>query len=504
MNPKVSNHLLNTHDGGTCILVKDDNSKKRATLLSHSLTQADGADWSRQRPAVVAAIGGGITVQTTRHKQAAIQGSIEALKLIDMDDDMDDVMDFALRVAARGIVTAITGGTEDVIQKTRELEETLVSFQKSSRKNQNLDVKLVASLQSNLKHIVDEIVEHYAQKISSGVGGDECTALVFRLLQQETLSRQEATANTNSCLLAGVETTSLLIGTALLRLASRPAVRSAARDEIIGTSSERSRQSRLVRAIMTETLRIHPPVMGLPRKVAAPEGLQLPCGTHLPVGTCFSVCLLSAAVRTTITPPTTAAETTTGALTPPPPTATPITTETAAETAAEATPVIPAAATSSPPSSTAPAASDSSWWQWVRERLFGHRNDAAAFARRRAESLRATSATWAWDVDVDMPNSLPLSSSSAAAADGKKLSTGCPFGMGKRSCPAGALSLVVAREVLEALLVHCDWEFADPYQSDTEEWVQELTSAPTLVVKSPALRWTALRPLSAPVTEQSS
>jgi cytochrome P450 len=261
VNPYLANELLSASDGGAGLLIKADFSKKRMSLLSHSLTQADGVDWNRQRPAVLAAIGGGIAVSANRHKQAARQAAELALELID-SDCLDDVMDIALRVAARGIVAAVAGSTEEITSKARKLEEILVSFQKYSRRNQHVNIELVASLEEDLRHSVEDLVEHYVQKMSSGSSEDEFTALLCRLLNQKALSRQEVTANTHSCLLAGVETTSLLIGAALLRLCSRPTLRDAARDEILTIASTpgQKRRSRLVGAIMTETLRVHPPV----------------------------------------------------------------------------------------------------------------------------------------------------------------------------------------------------------------------------------------------------
>jgi cytochrome P450 len=147
VDPYLANELLSASDGGVGLLIKADFSKKRMSLLSHSLTQADGVDWNRQRPAVLAAIGGG-TVSASRHKQAACQAAELARELID-SDRMDDVMDFALRVAARGIVAAAAGSTEGVTIKARRLEEILVSFQKSSRRNQHVNVELVASLEND-------------------------------------------------------------------------------------------------------------------------------------------------------------------------------------------------------------------------------------------------------------------------------------------------------------------------------------------------------------------
>jgi hypothetical protein len=57
-----------------------------------------------------------------------------------------------------------------------------------------------------------------------------------------------------------------------------------------------------------------------------------------------------------------------------------------------------------------------------------------------------------------------------------------PFGLSPR-CPAGALSLVIAHEVLCRLLARYKWRLARPQRNAA--WVVRLVGAPTLVVPGP-------------------
>ena len=60
-------------------------------------------------------------------------------------------------------------------------------------------------------------------------------------------------------------------------------------------------------------------------------------------------------------------------------------------------------------------------------------------------------------------------------------SSSAPFGLGPRACPAGSLSIMLAREALETLLLHHDWTLADPNDA---KWVTEMFCSPNLCVRS--------------------
>ena len=304
IDPHAASELLKEYDGGTGHIVKDDT--KRTGLLKSSLTQSDGPDWRRQRAAVVAAVGGGQVAQFTRHRAAACRaGELAASVIADHTARSPqrvmvhpDVMDLARMVAARGIVAAVVGdgdGDANAAAEAARIEVVLSAFMKVSsaapslslsfplisshflsfplilftsaheanrRRKEQKDEAVVQSLGSELQRGILALLEHHSKHESST--SSAATALLARLMSRPELSKEEVIGNANSCLLAGVETTSLLIGCSLLRLACRPALRIAARAEIRASSSsgDATQRSKLVGAIMRETLRVHPPVLG--------------------------------------------------------------------------------------------------------------------------------------------------------------------------------------------------------------------------------------------------
>jgi cytochrome P450 len=271
IDPHAASELLKEYDGGTGHIVKDDT--KRTGLLKSSLTQSDGPDWRRQRAAVVAAVGGGQVAQFTRHRAAACRaGELAASVIADHTARSPqrvmvhpDVMDLARMVAARGIVAAVVGdgdGDANAAAEAARIEVVLSAFMKANRRRkEQKDEAVVQSLGSELQRGILALLEHHSKHESST--SSAATALLARLMSRPELSKEEVIGNANSCLLAGVETTSLLIGCSLLRLACRPALRIAARAEIRASSSsgDATQRSKLVGAIMRETLRVHPPVM---------------------------------------------------------------------------------------------------------------------------------------------------------------------------------------------------------------------------------------------------
>ncbi|KAG2486458.1 hypothetical protein HYH03_014905 [Edaphochlamys debaryana] len=142
-------------------------------------------------------------------------------------------------------------------------------------------------------------------------GVPEPTALLPRLLARPELSPLEAQCNAASCLLAGFETSCLLLACALLHLAQRPDLQQALAEGLEGAEQgagpaaagkdPAARYPPLLMRVLQETLRVNPPVMGQPRVVVAPGGLTLPPASpgaaplHLRRGAAFAVDLLSAA-----------------------------------------------------------------------------------------------------------------------------------------------------------------------------------------------------------------
>lgn len=82
--------------------------------------------------------------------------------------------------------------------------------------------------------------------------------------------------------------------------------------------------------------------------------------------------------------------------------------------------------------------------------------------------------SWTWD---PMRPAAPPDGPAGPYADA------APFGMGPRSCPAGSLSFVIGREVLQALLRRYRWRLASPDADG--DWLTKTTMAPTLVLPGP-------------------
>lgn len=84
--PALGGELLRLHDGGAgANLAKPGAQHKGAAptkgLLTEALTVVSGEAWSRQRPAVVAAAGGGPSAQSARHRDAVREAVELAVEL---------------------------------------------------------------------------------------------------------------------------------------------------------------------------------------------------------------------------------------------------------------------------------------------------------------------------------------------------------------------------------------------------------------------------------------
>lgn len=268
--PQLAAAVFGEYDGGADGLAKA--PPVRQLLLGCSLTGVSGADWARQRPAVVAAAGGGLSVQAARHAAAAADAAALALQL-SAAGQVPDSLAFAQAVAARGVSRAVLGAGA----AARAVEEALLAFLRAQR------APLPQRSADDCVALEGQLASALDAALAAASPADE--TVLGRLLGQAALSRREALCNAASCLLAGCETTSLLLACCLLHLAQRPDVQAAA-----AASAPLCWASPAVAAIARETLRLHPPVMGQPRQVTRPGGVA-----GLPQGARLSASLLSAA-----------------------------------------------------------------------------------------------------------------------------------------------------------------------------------------------------------------
>ncbi|KXZ45948.1 hypothetical protein GPECTOR_49g532 [Gonium pectorale] len=332
------------------------------------------------------------------------------------------------------------------------------------------------------------------------------SALLPRLLSQAALSRSEAVCNAHSCLLAGFETSFLLIACSLLHLASAPDLQGEVRAELrlkrpldgggggrgggggagSGAAAVSAPAPPLVGAILRETLRVNPPVSGLPRRVVAPEGLRVglraaageggdgeggsgqgceDCARAralvLAPGMDFTVDLIAAAHSWRRHPqPATL-----------PPGA-----------AAAPAGAVAGAAAAGPDAAAHVALNGSGSRSGGKEErcggvgshnAAGRRPPGAAGPGRGGAAVNWDPASWEWDPKRPPPP--------AGCRD--RYGEAAPFGIGPRSCPAGSLSMVLAREVLCSLMGAFAWRLERP-EAD-RGWMSRAFTAPTLGIPGP-------------------
>ncbi|PNH03038.1 hypothetical protein TSOC_010934 [Tetrabaena socialis] len=627
--PAAAAELLRQHDGGAGAgLVKPD--KHRKLLLHASLTGVSGADWTRQRPAFVAAAGGGPAVQRARHGEAVAQAAGLAVDVVVASScRVRDVSELAQRVAARGIVGAVVGAAEE----QGVIEALLLGLIRAVRVPRDVrDAGVCNRLEAALAEAVQQRAERFAAAAAAATAGEprqapapvpgaapvqaatlvqapdpgpaavaaaatsaaatsaaatsaaatsaaatsgsgqaqaragaaEASALLPRLLAQPALALREAVCNANSSLMAGFETTFLLIACSLLHLAQRPDVQDAARSGLLAegagggggggggeggvskasAAAAAALSSRLIGAILKETLRVNPPVMGQPRKVVALGGLRIPLRpgpgavgvqqrqqrqqqqqqggdgggeagagkraaggegqgkseeemeagrqeeevvrhVDLPYGFTFAVDLLSAAHGWRRPTSATAGDGITDGI--------------AAVAAADGGAA--AATVGTAGEAVMRAASGAGGGGGGSARGAGvnvgssccpcplpHRkgrspgSSADVGGKKAAAGPAATAAnassvqdhpSWVWD---------PLRKAPEDGADPDPYGDAAPFGIGPRACPAGSLSLVIAREVLTALLRRYSWRLARAADAD---WMRHTTANPTLLIRLP-------------------
>jgi hypothetical protein len=144
------------------------------------------------------------------------------------------------------------------------VEGLLISFHHVSRDRRGKDDALTRSLMAQLKSEVEQLMK-YGQSDSAADG-----CVMMRLKKGGGMDDEEVVCNTLSSLLAGFETTAILIACTILHLARNSDVQSAARQDVRSGGKGGTMQK-----ILKETLRVNPPVLGLTRTVTDPRGLYM-------------------------------------------------------------------------------------------------------------------------------------------------------------------------------------------------------------------------------------
>lgn len=307
----AARRLLARHDGRSAGVYKEKptNSGPINDLLTHSLTYSSPEDWPRQRQAVKMAVGSTVATATTfRAHTARCSGEFgDELRSIAAGASANpravavDLREPIYRAACRllcGIILGTNNTATEAADVLYRMKRTYGEAKMASGKEAKRRAKESADWAAEL----DTIVRSAAAKEYSTVGpaakseaADQCAQpvsaaapLIQRLAAASSphsgqkssdraeaqkpsrttpaplLSLDEVVSNVHSFLLAGFETTAVLVLFSLLHLAHNQT----AQTECAMEAAVQSETGGLVDAALKETLRLYPPVLSLPRLVA--------------------------------------------------------------------------------------------------------------------------------------------------------------------------------------------------------------------------------------------
>lgn len=348
----AARQLLARHDGKSAAVYKDKPTRGTLNkLLANSLTYASPEDWPRQRQAVKLAVGSTVaTAKTfqdhTARCSAELGAELRSIAASDTAGTVVDIREPVYRAACR-LLCGITLGPGITATKAadalytlkRAYAEARVVSLKTGRDAKRLErdseqraeelntiVRSVAARHypsSGLVPTASEDRQAQQQPISMPLiqrlanaaapnphsvasGAQSTTAAAgTREVQQSSqrspspplLSFDEVVSNVHSFLLAGFETTAILVLFTLLHLAHDQSAQTDCAVEAAGaalalqqsvgesdstesavgcTSDNHSTNGGLIEAALKETLRLYPPVLSLPRLVsAAGDGVEV-------------------------------------------------------------------------------------------------------------------------------------------------------------------------------------------------------------------------------------
>jgi len=240
-------------------------------LLQHALTNANGDDWRRQRPLVQRALGDSVIVKSVA-VPASVQAALESLvgtngtaTSTTIKNDIHQLQvpiearSFSLQVAILTMMTSVFGEqmVKDSQTRTR-LQQAIASLFFPTL----LPVRGDTTKAEILDTLVRDLIETLTVKMATtDTDTSDYSCLAINLLKHEhiddvggksCLSRNEVVGNCHSALLAGTQTIATTLVSSLLHLAEYPL-------DQHGTTRA------FFRAVVTEALRILPPVASLPR-----------------------------------------------------------------------------------------------------------------------------------------------------------------------------------------------------------------------------------------------
>ena len=286
LHPALGKRLLTEHDGGGDALRKP----VKAGLLADSTTGSSGAEWRRQRTAVDRAFGGSMGVQRRRHGAACDAAASTVAAALERDGgQVVDARAWAASIAARAMAVAVAGdGVDASVVASLEaaigdaFDERLLARKGDAARQGDLNALGDArgARRRALGEAIDEAI--CATRRALAARGDEEVAgatLLQRIVQEsELLSESEMKANIASAIYAGFQATALLLLTAVLELAARPALQERLAREATASPDAKLGCGPLVQAVLRETLRVYPPIAGLPRVTLRALATRAPRG----------------------------------------------------------------------------------------------------------------------------------------------------------------------------------------------------------------------------------
>lgn len=410
--PVLAAELLKEDRAGGCLAKPD----KASLLLRHSLTNASGPEWARQRKAFEAAASGGMMLQRSRHGHVAAAAAALVVDLVVEAGSRVEARELAQRVAACTVVRMTLG---ELPEGNQGMESLLIGFRRTQsgqsipeqeRSTADFAKEMMERVTSVAETVPDEKVSNF-------------DPLLHRLVKQKALSTDEAVGNAHSCLLAGFDTLSALVLCALLQLATHTDVQSEVRAELATGES----QQKLLAGILQETLRVHPPVSGLPRVVAAEAGLDINGLVAGPISKIPDSVATGGPVRACMAEP-------------------------------------------------------------------GPKGQARAFLPQGCHFMVdlvglahggcGSESSWTWEPRRRLEDGeRPGSPTKRGGSEKHGMTGAAPWGIGPRACPAGGISMLLAGEVLKALLRRFDWQLTRP--EEDARWFNELSCTPVLTLLRP-------------------
>jgi cytochrome P450 len=238
---------------------------KHNKLLLSALTNANGDVWKRQRPAIQRAFGG-----AKASRQAAVDAAVKCARSAITAGNLD-ARDVCLVIAVTAMTNAVFGD-EGV-----KVKQPLKALFRPTLEPIRGDVGISNALEQVVRDCTSTLRED----------SDSLAAKLLKLEVDGVLTREEVIGNCHSALLAGTQTISTTLLGALAHMAEHP--------ELQQESTSSSKND--TRAIVTETLRILPPVGALPRR-AVDRALEIHSSSYdasVPQGEIFLIDLVSLA-----------------------------------------------------------------------------------------------------------------------------------------------------------------------------------------------------------------